>query len=199
MLYDVNIDFGTVNFPKPYQDRNTVYIGFTSIFSGCNRALSGKACPNCQNSFLWFHDMTAHGKITSAKDAYIFTKRKMDKFTGLYSDRKIQYYYTILGGEPLDQPVSHLEEVQQSIYNAIKDSNPMIDTINDVPTVMFSGYDNLRKVSSKMKNYIINNVTYLKIGRYLGNRHKKDNLPSGLATENQKWIKVADSNFLTKL
>lgn len=198
MLYDVNIDFGAVNFPKPYYKKGKAYIGFVSVFSGCNRAMNGKPCPQCQNRSLWFHDLHGAAKISNTDEAYAFVKKKMNIFAGLYDNRDIQYYYTILGGEPLDQRVSELQEVEFSVRKAIKDTNTIID-LNTIPTIMFSGYDNLKKVSSDMKNYIINNVTYLKIGRYLGNKHRKEDLDSGLATANQRWIKVADSKMLTEI
>ena len=198
MLYDVNIDFGGVNFPKPYYQKGKVYIGFVSVFSGCNKAMAGRPCPQCQNRSLWFHDLHGAQKIHNTQEAYQFVRKKMNVFAGLYDNKDIQYYYVILGGEPVDQKVSDLEDVEFQVRKAIKDANSIVD-LNSIPTVMFCGYDNLKKVSLDMRNYIINSVTYLKIGRYLGDKHRKTNLDSGLATENQRWIKVADSKMLTEL
>ena len=89
------------------------------------------------------------------------------------------YFYTVLGGEPLDQSLEELTDV----HNLVE-----IGMGNRPPTVLFSGYPNLSMVDKQVQDYVERRVNYLKLGPYLGNDFKRGGLESGLATENQEWI-----------
>lgn len=188
MFYNISVDFGGINYPAPYIEDDKIYIGFVSIFSGCNRALCGKPCPNCQNPSLWYHkvDPSLHPMNLVRLDS--FMRNKITRFTSLYDNKRVQYYYTILGGEPIDQDPNELLKVQNTIIQSFPENM-------NVPTILFSGYNDLKNISKTMKNYIKNNITYLKLGQYLGDKYKKNNLSSGLATENQRWYKVSEMSL----
>ena len=147
-----------------------MYVGFCSIFSGCRRAGAGNPCPDCQNPFLWLGlewDGDIHGWIRD------FVRRKYRNLVAV--NPSIEFFYCVLGGEPLDQDERELEIVHNHVMNGCG---------RKIPTVLFTGYD-----SWQGSSYVRDFVDYVKLGPYLGNEYKKENLPSGLATVNQRWEK----------
>ena len=179
MLIKFDIDFGGVNFPLPFKRRDKVYVGFTAVFAGCGRAGAGSPCCDCQNPSLWLGlewDGTTHDWV---KD---FVEKKYK--TLLSVNPGIEFFYCVLGGEPLDQDERELEIVHNHVMSGCG---------RKIPTVLFTGYD-----SWQSSSYVRNFVDYVKLGEYLGNDYRKENLPSGLATENQRWEKVtknADKHY----
>lgn len=176
MLAKFTIDFGGVNFPLPYKKKDKVYVGFCSVFAGCRRAINGNPCPDCQNPSLWLGldwDGNAHEWIRD------FVKTKYENLMAVNPD--IQFFYCILGGEPLDQDERELEIVHQHVVSGCG---------RKIPTVLYTGYDSYQN-SEYVKKY----VDFIKLGEYLGNSYRKKNLPSGLATVNQHWEKIStDTN-----
>ena len=168
MLAKFTIDFSGVNYPLPYKEEDKIYVGFVAVFSGCKRAMNGNPCPDCQNPSLWEGlkwngDM--HGWI---KD---FVYKKYTAFQAISPEA--QFFYCILGGEPLDQNERELEIAHKHVMNGCG---------GKIPTVLYTGYDTWQG-SQYVKKY----VDYIKLGAYLGNVHRKQSLPSGLATTNQRW------------
>ena len=172
MLAKFDIDFGGINFPLPYKREDEVYVGFTAVFSGCKRAIRGNPCPECQNPSLWSGldwDGNIHGWIRD------FVRKK---YRNLFAvNPSIKFFYCVLGGEPLDQDERELEIVHNHV---------MTGCGRKIPAVLFTGYD-----SWQGSSYVRDFVDYVKLGPYLGNEYKKENLPSGLATVNQRWERVA--------
>ena len=180
MFCNLTVDFGGVNFPAPFKDPEVMYIGFVSVFSGCNRAVMGHPCPDCQNPSLWKHKVKTKFGLG---DIVPFVKKKMDLFRSIQKGKRTMYFYTILGGEPLDQSLEELTDVHNLVEIGMG-SRP--------PTVLFSGYPHLSRVDKQVQDYVERRVNYLKLGPYLGNDFKRDDLESGLATENQEWIVMND-------
>lgn len=176
MFCNLTVDFGGVNFPTPFKDPNVMYIGFVSVFSGCNRAIHGHPCPDCQNPSLWDYKVPTKFHMN---DIVPFVKKKMSLFRSVQKGKKTRYFYTILGGEPLDQELDELAEVQYLVELGME-SSPV--------SIMFSGYPSLHMVSDEMVDFLHRRVNYLKLGPYLGNKFKKEGLATGLATENQEWL-----------
>lgn len=171
MLVKFTIDYGGVNFPLPYKIEHNVYVGFCSIFSGCKKAMSGNPCPDCQNPSLWEGlnwngDM--HGWIKE------FVRKKYQRLVTINPD--IEFFYCLLGGEPLDQDERELEIIHHHVMQGCG---------RDIPTVLFTGYD-----SCEESRYVKGYVNYIKLGSFLGNSYRKNNLPSGLATVNQRWQEI---------
>ena len=77
MFCNLTVHFGGVNFPTPFKDPEVMYIGFVSVFSGCNRAVMGHPCPDCQNPSLWKHKVKTKFGL---EDIVPFVKKKMDLF-----------------------------------------------------------------------------------------------------------------------
>jgi hypothetical protein len=57
-------------------------------------------------------------------------------------------------------------------------------------SVLFTGYSSLNQVgiNEDAKRYALGQINYIKVGSYLGDSYKVDNLESGLATANQYWV-----------
>ena len=171
MLAKFTIDFGGINFPLPYKKEGKVYVGFMAVFSGCIKAMNGNSCPDCQNPSLWNGlewNGCAHEWIQD------FVREKYERLTAVNPD--IQFFYCVLGGEPLDQDERELKIVHQHVMNGCG---------RKIPTVLFTGYETWEK-----SDYVRRFVDYIKLGPYLGNKYKKENLTSGLATVNQYWEKL---------
>ena len=190
MFAKLTIDFGGVNFPLPYREPDKLYIGFVSVFSGCRRALRGNPCPDCQNPSLW--SGVAIQKTLNWGDAYVpaeklseiesFVQKKTQLFSSI--NTPVEFFYCVLGGEPLDQHHMALEVVHQMV---IRGSNKQL------PSVLFTGYNDWHdpEIDPNVIQYIEDKIDYIKTGPYLGNAFKKENLETGLATENQRWQKLA--------
>lgn len=178
MFCNLTVDFGGVNFPLPYKKPNTIYIGFVSVFSGCTRAKAGHPCPDCQNPSLWEHVVTPQ---FCKEDITRFVSRKMKIFREIHKHSNVVYFYSILGGEPLDQLAEELEEIHKMVQQGVG---------HPIPTVLFSGYPHLTLADRRVQDYVAVRVNYLKLGPYLGNQHRKLDLSSGLATENQEWLVI---------
>ena len=178
MFYDLTVDYGGVNFPKPSRSQDTTYIGFVSVFTGCNRAISGNPCPDCQNPSLWGLDCKP--RFTSMDSVTAFIRKKVDLFNKINVGKKVQYFYAVLGGEPLDQDAVALSIVHQAVRSALP---------GQVPSVLFTGYQSLNdgRIDENVKRYVLEKINYLKLGPYLGDDCKVENLDSGLATPNQYW------------
>ena len=181
MFYDVTVDYGGVNFPKPHRKKDVIYIGFIAVFSGCNRAVSGNPCPDCQNSSLWEH--ACKSRFDSIKDVTAFVHKKVSIFDGISAGRAVKYFYAVLGGEPLDQEADDLRIVHRAVRSGLE---------RPVPSVLFTGYSSLNQngISDGTKRYVLEQINYVKVGSYLGDAYKVDGLESGLATANQRWIIV---------
>ena len=171
MLVKIDIDFGGVNFPAPYRKPNTLYIGFVSVFAGCKRALAGKPCPDCQNPSLW-SGLAWNGD----KHAWIadFVRKKCELLKGIDAE----LFYCILGGEPLDQDERELKIVHRHVIQGCG---------RKLPTVLYTGYSS---IPPQVAGYVKAEIQYLKIGEYLGDAQREEGLPSGLATRNQKWVRL---------
>lgn len=190
MFAKLTLDFGGVNFPLPYKEPDKLYIGFVSVFSGCRRALRGNPCPDCQNPSLWNGvpiQRTAdvgsqYVPATKLSEIESFVKKKTELFKGI--NTPVEFFYCVLGGEPLDQHYMALEVVQNMVIRG---------TNKQLPTVLFTGYSDYQspEIDPNVIQYIKDRVDYIKVGPYLGNDFKKDNLETGLATENQRWIKLS--------
>ncbi|MBR0076493.1 MAG: 4Fe-4S cluster-binding domain-containing protein [Synergistaceae bacterium] len=171
MLAKFNIDFGGVNYPLPFKKQNKIYVGFVAAFAGCKRALNGNPCPNCQNPSLW-DGLEWDGDIHAwVRD---FVRKKYINLSSF--NPEINFFYCVLGGEPLDQNERELEIVHNHVMNGCG---------RNIPTVLFTGYD-----SWQHSEYVKNFVDFIKLGAYLGNDKRKNNLPSGLATVNQRWERI---------
>ena len=176
MFCNLTVDFGGVNFPAPHKDPDVTYIGFVSVFSGCNRAVRGHPCPDCQNPSLWGHNVRTKFNL---EDIVPFVRKKMALFRSVQRGKKTLYFYAVLGGEPLDQNMEDLVDVHNLVEVGME---------NRPVTVLFSGYPTMSMVNPHVQKYVERRVHYLKLGPYLGNDLKKEGLESGLATENQEWI-----------
>ncbi len=167
MFSRITIDYGGINFPLPFRDPEKVYVGFVAIFSGCKRAIQGNPCPDCQNPSLWdFGNCGNVGRIES------FVRKRYMNISRIAPE----FFYCVLGGEPLDQSVEELRLVHDFVERGCGQK---------LPSVLFTGY---YKIPHGYENYIRKRIDYVKIGPYLGNSKREDNLPSGLATRNQEWI-----------
>lgn len=182
MFYDITLDFGGVNFPKPYKRPDTTYIGFVSVFSGCSRAMMGSPCPDCQNPSLWSWDCKS--RFESMNDVTSFVHKKASLFNMITAGKEVQYFYAVLGGEPLDQDAVALSVVHQAVRFGIS---------CDIPTVLFTGYPSLNdiRIHPNVRRYVTDNIDYLKVGSYLGDAYKVEDLESGLATSNQYWVRIS--------
>ena len=183
MFYDITVDFGGVNYPKPMKQDDILYIGFVSVFSGCNRAMMGHPCPDCQNPSLWQPVCRPKFQDLDAVSAYI--RKKVDLFDQVSANKTVQYFYAILGGEPLDQDVLALKIV----HKIVRDSIP-----HEIRSIMFTGYPSLDHalIGSDIRRYVEEQIDYLKVGAFLGNDHKIEDLESGLSTPNQYWIDLSN-------
>lgn len=179
MFVNMTVDFGGVNYPKPYRKPGKQYIGFVAIFSGCYRAASGKACPGCQNQSLWRFDAPCRYTM---KDIRPFVERKMVLFRAVCNPEDTEYYLAYLGGEPMDQDMMELRWVYEDFAKAMNMPN--------LPLVVFSGYADMESLSLPQRSFVDHYVSYLKLGPYLGDDFKKSDLESGLATENQLWLPI---------
>lgn len=189
MFAKITLDFGGVNYPAPYKDPNKLYIGFVSVFSGCRRALRGNPCPDCQNPSLWAGvPITSNTKggledITSTNLTLItsFVQKKFENFKSI--NTPVEFFYCVLGGEPLDQYSASLSAVHNAVMRGCN---------KQLTTVLFTGYPSYKDPSIEpgVIDYVKECVDYIKVGPYLGNSFRKDNLETGLATENQQWIKL---------
>lgn len=189
MFAKITVDFGGVNYPAPYKDPNKLYIGFVAVFSGCRRALRGNPCPDCQNPSLW--SGVPIQKTLNWGDEYIpspavtliesFVRNKYRNFRDISTP--VEFFYCVLGGEPLDQHPMALELVHTQVERGCACR---------LPTVLFTGYSDYKDpaISSGVQEYIEKRVDYIKVGPYLGNQYKRDDLQTGLATANQQWIKL---------
>lgn len=176
MLTKFSVDFGGVNFPLPYRENDRVYVGFTAVFSGCRRALSGNPCPDCQNPSFWGRldwDGYTHDWIVD------YARKKYERIIAINPDTR--FFYCVLGGEPLDQDEREL---------IIVHNNVMKGCGRKIPTVLYTGYDTFQ-ASAYARNF----ADFVKVGAYLGDKHRKTGLSSGLATENQRWM----TNFSDEL
>lgn len=179
MFYDLTVDYGGVNFPKPYKQQDTLYIGFIAVFAGCNRAINGNPCPDCQNSSLW--NPRCKSRFDSIKDIATFVRKKTSIFDSISSGKPVKYFYAVLGGEPLDQDADDLRTIHRSVREGLNRS---------FQSVLFTGYSSLNQVgiNEDAKRYVLDQINYIKVGSYLGDSYKVDNLESGLATANQYWV-----------
>lgn len=178
MFCNMTIDFGGVNFPTPHKKDGIQYIGFVAIYSGCARAAKGNPCPDCQNPSLW--DFNTPQRYTY-DDWFGFLKQKKQNFDAVFDPSKTQYFLTLLGGEPLDQDASDLFAVWDRMFQIFT---------QDFLTVCFTGYPSVDVVPEHVRRFLFSAVDYLKVGPYLGNHYKREGLSTGLATENQFWIKI---------
>ena len=173
MLAKLDIDFGGLNFPLPYKKPDKLYVGFSAVFSGCKRAMAGNPCPDCQNPSLW-QGLDWNGDRHEWIEPFVQKKYRLLQEI----NPEIEFFYCALGGEPLDQSLAELEAVRDAV---------MAGCGQRIPTVLFTGYSD---VPVQMLGYVAERVNYLKTGTYLGDKYKHTGLSSGLATENQRWIKI---------
>lgn len=178
MFVKIELDYGGVNFPLPYKEQGGFYVGFISVFSGCRRAIEGNPCPGCQNPSLWNFTDLPMGDTDFLKK---YVSGRVERLRHVASDT--QFFYCVIGGEPLDQAVGDLYSVHDVVMEGIGE---------DVPTILYSGYENLADVDKNVLSYVRNKIMYLKLGAFLGLPYRKQGLKSGLATENQRWIRVAE-------
>lgn len=189
MFVKITVDFGGVNFPAPYKDPDKLYIGFVSVFSGCRRALRGNPCPDCQNPSLWAgvpiqKTLNWGDEYIPASDVVLiesFVRKKYENFKNITAP--VEFFYCVLGGEPLDQHPMALEIVHNQVVRGCN---------HQLPTVLFTGYPSYQDpaIDPMVLDYVKERVDYIKVGPYLGNQYKEDNLETGLATRNQQWIKI---------
>lgn len=178
MFYDMSIDLG-LNYPKPFKKANKSYVGILSVFSGCLRACAGMPCKDCQSPHLWQN----LSPVLSLDEVDTFLKHKANVFSCL---ENTIFYHVIIGGEPLDQTVSELDNIHMRVKKYLPNNSPL---------VLFSGYDTISDVDPAVGAWVKNNVTYLKLGHFTGNDTKVSDLPSGLATANQLWIHFNGEEF----
>ena len=173
MFSRITIDYGGINFPLPFRE-DKLYVGFVAVFSGCKRAIQGNPCPDCQNPSLWSFE---NGGDINNVESYI---RK--RFRNIFRIApEIEFFYCVLGGEPLDQDVRELELIHDLVEQGCGCK---------LTSVLFTGYD---EIPCKYEDYISRRINFVKLGPYLGNDKRENNLPSGLATRNQQWKVIACS------
>lgn len=180
MFCNLTIDFGGVNFPTPHKMDGVQYVGFVAVFSGCARAARGNPCPDCQNPSLWDFNAPRRYTIDDMED---FVRAKKKNFDAVFDPIKTKYFLALLGGEPLDQDISELYAVWACMSNVFS---------GGFSTVCFTGYPSVESIPPKTASFVLWAVDYLKLGPYLGNEYKKENLSTGLATDNQFWVKISD-------
>lgn len=178
MFYDMSIDLG-LNYPKPFKDPNKSYVGILSVFSGCSRACAGMPCKDCQSPHLWAN----LPPVMPLDKVEVYLKHKVTLFSYL---ENTEFYHVIIGGEPLDQNMSDLDNIHNLVQKYLPSNSPL---------VLFSGYDTMSDIDPLLVAWVKHNVTYLKLGHFTGNETKVDGLPSGLATENQIWIYLNGGDF----
>lgn len=153
-----------VKYDIDFQDGLEGWISVRLVYSGCRRALEGRACDGCHNEWLWEFKPGACRR----------------KFRDWLVERR-EYGWTpsgivITGGEPLDQDP---EEVAFDI-NLVKEIfNPGIPRM---PVLIYTGYE----WSDSLKEHpIVRLAEYLKVGPY-----RKEIPPGRYASGNQRLIRL---------
>lgn len=167
-LVKYEIDFGHDSFDD--------MLCLKLIYSGCRKALDGKACEDCHNRDLWPFDIGIDGRE-------IRRQMLIDIREWVAMESEIDGI-VLIGGEPVDQDP---DEVLEDIRQARKWLG------RKVPVILYSGYDSPAEFSSGGKR-ILESVDYVKFGRYLKDLPQAPG--SKLASANQRMYRVRPDGSL---
>lgn len=173
MLVRYRDDFGQ-DCPPCFNDK----LGLELIFSGCKRAMQGRACSGCHSKALWSFD-----EVQVGVKALNLLKAHLKKITERGRNLGDMYsYVTFMGGEPFDQDFNHLSQVA----DVIRDMAPAM------PLVVFTGYENLTVLPNTSVMFMHKYANFVKFGEYdekdLNNSVGKPG--THLASRNQYFMEI---------